>query len=136
MKKRQVVVRRSDGLRRSTSNTSSSAIRVVRYGECQKNHAASIGGYAVDGCREFMASGEEGTEDALNCAACGCHRNFHQRELDIAEVAWRSLFALKIDSAKDSDRGHKLVFIPEFDRPFFYSIVDHGKLLLEDLCFP
>ncbi|KAK4794855.1 hypothetical protein SAY86_012849 [Trapa natans] len=165
MKKRQVVVRRSDGLRRSTSNTSSSAIRVVRYGECQKNHAASIGGYAVDGCREFMASGEEGTEDALNCAACGCHRNFHQRELDIAEVAllsapqWnhtvflsmlnlldhivsamdftgRSLFALKIDSAKDSDRGHKLVFIPEFDRPFFYSIVDHGKLILEDLCFP
>ncbi|OWM90414.1 mini zinc finger protein 1-like [Punica granatum] len=86
MKKRQVVVRRSDGSTRSMSNTSSSAIRAIRYGECQKNHAASLGGYAVDGCREFMASGEEGTADALNCAACGCHRNFHRREVETAEV--------------------------------------------------
>lgn len=54
--------------------------RVVRYGECQKNHAASIGGHAVDGCREFMAgAGEEGTSGALTCAACGCHRSFHRR---------------------------------------------------------
>jgi len=51
---------------------------VINYGECQKNHAASIGGYAVDGCREFMADGEEGTSAALQCAACGCHRNFHR----------------------------------------------------------
>ncbi|KAF4376686.1 hypothetical protein F8388_025557 [Cannabis sativa] len=54
----------------------------VRYGECQKNHAAGVGGYAVDGCREFMASGVEGTTAALTCAACGCHRNFHRREPD------------------------------------------------------
>ncbi|KAG0467439.1 hypothetical protein HPP92_018406 [Vanilla planifolia] len=53
----------------------------VRYGECRKNHAAGIGGYAVDGCREFMASGEEGTPAALRCAACACHRSFHKREL-------------------------------------------------------
>ncbi|PKA50526.1 ZF-HD homeobox protein [Apostasia shenzhenica] len=56
--------------------------RVVRYTECRKNHAARIGGYAVDGCREFMASGEEGTTAALLCAACSCHRNFHKREVD------------------------------------------------------
>jgi len=54
----------------------------VRYGECQKNHAASIGGYAVDGCGEFMASGEEGTAAALKCAACNCHRSFHRREIE------------------------------------------------------
>jgi ZF-HD homeobox protein with Cys/His-rich dimerization domain len=71
MRKRQVVVRRSEDTQRS----------VVKYGECQKNHAANVGGYAVDGCREFMASSEEGTNGALTCAACGCHRNFHKREL-------------------------------------------------------
>ncbi|RZC83324.1 hypothetical protein C5167_046113 [Papaver somniferum] len=53
---------------------------IVKYRECRKNHAANIGGYAVDGCREFMASGEEGTSASLKCAACNCHRNFHRRE--------------------------------------------------------
>ncbi|RZR89862.1 hypothetical protein BHM03_00017678 [Ensete ventricosum] len=51
-----------------------------KYRECLKNHAVGMGGYAVDGCGEFMAAGEEGTLDALRCAACGCHRNFHRRE--------------------------------------------------------
>ncbi|KAE9449281.1 hypothetical protein C3L33_18822, partial [Rhododendron williamsianum] len=41
-----------------------------------------MGGYAIDGCREFIASGEEGTAGALACAACGCHRNFHRREAE------------------------------------------------------
>ncbi|KAM0923954.1 hypothetical protein ACQ4PT_005192 [Festuca glaucescens] len=53
--------------------------RGVLYGECRRNHAARMGGYAVDGCREFLAEGEEGTNGALRCAACGCHRNFHHR---------------------------------------------------------
>lgn len=52
----------------------------VRYRECQKNHAASMGGHAVDGCGEFFPSGKEGTLEALKCAACSCHRNFHRRE--------------------------------------------------------
>ncbi|KDP27146.1 hypothetical protein JCGZ_19845 [Jatropha curcas] len=81
MRKRQVVVRRTEEPSRSSS-TSSFTIRSVKYGECQKNHAANVGGYAVDGCREFMASGEEGTSLALTCAACGCHRNFHRREVE------------------------------------------------------
>uniref|UniRef100_A0A0E0AVT2 ZF-HD dimerization-type domain-containing protein n=1 Tax=Oryza glumipatula TaxID=40148 RepID=A0A0E0AVT2_9ORYZ len=51
----------------------------VRYGECRRNHAARMGGHAVDGCREFLAEGEEGTGGALRCAACGCHRSFHRR---------------------------------------------------------
>ncbi|KAK7317259.1 hypothetical protein RJT34_01330 [Clitoria ternatea] len=78
MKKRQVV------LKREVANTTSSVIRNVRYGECQKNHAANIGGYAVDGCREFMASSTG--EGALICAACGCHRNFHRREVQTEVV--------------------------------------------------
>ncbi|KAF8695279.1 hypothetical protein HU200_037498 [Digitaria exilis] len=59
----------------------------VHYGECRRNHAASTGGYAIDGCREFIAEGEEGTGGALKCAACGCHRSFHRR-VQVYEVAW------------------------------------------------
>ncbi|KAL6973392.1 mitotic fidelity of chromosome transmission-related protein [Sarracenia purpurea var. burkii] len=81
MKKHQVVVRRNG----SNRTASASAVRTVRYAECQKNHAANIGGYALDGCTEFIAAGEEGTVGALTCAACGCHRNFHRREV-VTEV--------------------------------------------------
>ncbi|CAL5399037.1 unnamed protein product [Camellia sinensis] len=49
----------------------------VIYKECLKNHAATLGGYAVDGCGEFMPSPTDPT--SLKCAACGCHRNFHRR---------------------------------------------------------
>ncbi|XAR50051.1 hypothetical protein NMG60_11004274 [Bertholletia excelsa] len=48
----------------------------TRYGYCGKNHAVCLGKYSsTDGCLEFMAG--EG-EAALTCAACGCHRNFHE----------------------------------------------------------
>ncbi|KAL2242010.1 zinc-finger homeodomain protein 5-like [Sesamum indicum] len=50
------------------------------YRECLKNHAANIGGNVTDGCGEFMPSGDEGTLEALKCAACNCHRNFHRKE--------------------------------------------------------
>ncbi|GAA0139000.1 hypothetical protein LIER_00633 [Lithospermum erythrorhizon] len=53
----------------------------VRYRECLKNHAASMGGNATDGCGEFMPSGEEGSLEALICSACNCHRNFHRKEI-------------------------------------------------------
>lgn len=69
---------------RSAANTatSSSTSTWVRYRDCLKNHAASMGGHVVDGCGEFMPSGEEGTPEALRCAACDCHRNFHRKESD------------------------------------------------------
>ncbi|GMH17345.1 hypothetical protein Nepgr_019186 [Nepenthes gracilis] len=54
-----------------------SSAKKVRYAECMRNHAASIGGHANDGCGEFMG----GATVALICAACGCHRNFHRREV-------------------------------------------------------
>ncbi|KAJ6715582.1 ZINC-FINGER HOMEODOMAIN PROTEIN 4-LIKE [Salix viminalis] len=56
--------------------------KMVRYRECLKNHAASMGGTATDGCGEFMPSGEEGSIEALTCSACNCHRNFHRKEIE------------------------------------------------------
>ncbi|XP_039056940.1 zinc-finger homeodomain protein 6-like [Hibiscus syriacus] len=49
---------------------------LIRYRECLKNHAANMGCYVVDGC------GKDGTGEALKCAACECHRNFHRKETD------------------------------------------------------
>ncbi|XP_074294495.1 zinc-finger homeodomain protein 2-like [Silene latifolia] len=63
----------------NSSNKKHSAV-VPRYRECLKNHAVNIGGHAVDGCGEFMPAGPDGTIDALKCAACNCHRNFHRKE--------------------------------------------------------
>ncbi|GAU40376.1 hypothetical protein TSUD_265200 [Trifolium subterraneum] len=49
--------------------------------ECRKNHASSIGGYALDGCCEFFSDGLEGTIEFFRCDACKCHRNFHRKEI-------------------------------------------------------
>ncbi|KAL1216010.1 Zinc-finger homeodomain protein 6 [Cardamine amara subsp. amara] len=71
--------------------------RKVRYKECQRNHAASTGGHVVDGCGEFMSSGEEGTAESLLCAACDCHRSFHRKEID-------GLFVVNFNSFSHSQR--------------------------------
>ncbi|XP_039004130.1 zinc-finger homeodomain protein 11-like isoform X2 [Hibiscus syriacus] len=51
---------------------------VVSYKECLKNHAASLGGHALDGCGEFLPTQTDPA--SFKCAACGCHRNFHRRD--------------------------------------------------------
>ncbi|XP_023002518.1 zinc-finger homeodomain protein 2-like [Cucurbita maxima] len=71
----------------------------IRYRECLKNHAIGIGGHAVDGCGEFMPAGEEGSIDALKCAACNCHRSFHRKETD-------------------SDQGHYYYYQQQQQQPF------------------
>ncbi|RRT62658.1 hypothetical protein B296_00020962 [Ensete ventricosum] len=48
----------------------------LRYRECLRNHAASLGGHILDGCCEFMRC----SDDSLRCAACGCHRSFHRKD--------------------------------------------------------
>ncbi|OIW04756.1 hypothetical protein TanjilG_08639 [Lupinus angustifolius] len=55
---------------------------LISYNECLKNHAANIGGHALDGCGEFMPSSSSNPSEprSLTCAACGCHRNFHRRD--------------------------------------------------------
>lgn len=60
-------------------NHEEKGLKVEFYKHCRKNHAANIGKYAVDGCCEFMPGGEAGSDSALLCAACGCHRNFHDK---------------------------------------------------------
>ncbi|KAL2555345.1 Zinc-finger homeodomain protein 2 [Forsythia ovata] len=47
------------------------------YKECLRNHAASLGSYATDGCGEFTL--DDTSSGGLHCAACGCHRNFHRK---------------------------------------------------------
>lgn len=66
----------------NNGNTVTGGGSKVRYRECLKNHAVGIGGHALDGCGEFLPAGTEGTLDALKCAACNCHRNFHRKETD------------------------------------------------------
>ncbi|XP_045831468.1 zinc-finger homeodomain protein 2-like [Trifolium pratense] len=61
------------------------------YKECLKNHASSIGGYALDGCCEFLPAGIKGTSEFFRCAACGCHKNFH-RKVTIAREPTHFLF--------------------------------------------
>ncbi|KAL7157339.1 hypothetical protein ABFS83_02G071500 [Erythranthe nasuta] len=54
---------------------------LVMYKKCMHNHAASRGGFLLDGCSLFEApSGTTtGSHEAMFCAVCGCHRNYHQR---------------------------------------------------------
>ncbi|XP_048603643.1 zinc-finger homeodomain protein 5-like isoform X3 [Brassica napus] len=88
MRSHEMIERRSDDNgnndhhQSKSSSISAAAKTTVRYRECLKNHAANVGGSVQDGCGEFMPSGEEGTLEALRCAACDCHRNFHRKEVD------------------------------------------------------
>ncbi|KFK25766.1 hypothetical protein AALP_AA8G156900 [Arabis alpina] len=74
----------SNGKRCNHHNHKPASEAVATYKECLKNHAAGIGGHALDGCGEFMPSPSFNSNDptSLTCAACGCHRNFHRREED------------------------------------------------------
>ncbi|XP_039065813.1 zinc-finger homeodomain protein 14-like [Hibiscus syriacus] len=46
------------------------------YRDCQRNHACSLGGYAIDGCTEFI---QGNTISSTQIEACGCHRNYHRK---------------------------------------------------------
>ncbi|KAI5002660.1 hypothetical protein ZWY2020_027310 [Hordeum vulgare] len=54
---------------------------IVRYRECQRNLLAGNGRHVVDGCQGFMASIGVDEATMFLCAACGCHRSFHRREV-------------------------------------------------------
>ncbi|MCO5602835.1 hypothetical protein L7F22_056974 [Adiantum nelumboides] len=67
----------------------------VKHRECLKNLGANICRHAFDGCGEFMPNREEGRLEALKCGACGCHLNFHRREVEVSDLtaaAWRVLW--------------------------------------------
>ncbi|GJY15800.1 mini zinc finger protein 2-like protein [Tanacetum coccineum] len=84
MVRKKVVLR--TGVPLNSTNSSNNVRIHVSFGECQRNIALHIGGYALDGCREFMASEAEGTDGALICAACGCHQSFHRRIVESEAV--------------------------------------------------
>ncbi|XP_022137470.1 zinc-finger homeodomain protein 10-like [Momordica charantia] len=68
------------------------------YRECLRNHAASLGSYATDGCGEFTLDDASSPPNHLHCAACGCHRNFHRKlTYIVAPRASASDDALNID---------------------------------------
>lgn len=67
-------------------NTPPIVIVNEKYGECKKNFLVKSGGYLTDGCMEFMASRAGGTNAAMTCDACGCHRNFHKQEWYFVEA--------------------------------------------------
>ncbi|KEH26786.1 putative transcription factor ZF-HD family [Medicago truncatula] len=61
-------------------SSSSSHSQNYIYRECLRNHAASLGSYATDGCGEFtIDDSSPSAVNSLQCAACGCHRNFHRK---------------------------------------------------------
>ncbi|KAI4389055.1 hypothetical protein MLD38_001319 [Melastoma candidum] len=74
----------SNGVLKRHNGLGHSPVVASAYKECLRNHAASLGGHALDGCLEFMPSPTSTASDptSLRCAACGCHRNFHRREPD------------------------------------------------------
>ncbi|MBA0759959.1 hypothetical protein Gotri_022767 [Gossypium trilobum] len=47
------------------------------YRDCQRNHACCLGGYAIDGCTQFIPFNNSKT----HCKACGCPRNYHRKVL-------------------------------------------------------
>ncbi|XVE67435.1 hypothetical protein DITRI_Ditri08aG0160700 [Diplodiscus trichospermus] len=54
------------------------------YMECRRNFVASIGGYMIDGCREFVkrpGGRQDDDKQSFLCATCGCHRSFHRKVL-------------------------------------------------------
>ncbi|KAL0533421.1 hypothetical protein IC582_030260 [Cucumis melo] len=75
-------------LHHHNNNNNNNNKKHIKYKECLKNHAASMGGNATDGCGEFMPSGEEGSIEALTCSACNCHRNFHRKEIEGEPYDW------------------------------------------------
>lgn len=74
----------SNGVLKRHRQQAAGVVEVVTYRECLKNHAASLGRHALDGCGEFTPSPSANAADptSLKCAACGCHRNFHRRDPD------------------------------------------------------
>ncbi|KAL0441834.1 UNVERIFIED_CONTAM: Zinc-finger homeodomain protein 11 [Sesamum radiatum] len=74
------------------------------YRECLRNHAASLGSYATDGCGEFTLD-DTVPGGGLNCAACGCHRNFHRKV--IRSQAHEAAADIIIDYASGGSGGSK-----------------------------
>ncbi|KAK3224644.1 hypothetical protein Dsin_004509 [Dipteronia sinensis] len=81
-----------------------------KYRECLRNHAASLGSYATDGCGEFTR--DDTSPASLQCAACGCHRNFH-RKVTYSSSSVRRPLAV-VESPEAAEMGEKKRFRTKF----------------------
>ncbi|XP_028793313.1 zinc-finger homeodomain protein 4-like [Neltuma alba] len=112
---------------------------IISYKECLKNHAASIGGNATDGCGEFMAAGEEGTPESLKCSACKCHRNFHRKHFESEDSDDDTPSSPYYDSRRHHHHHHhhllnlpsQMMMLPNNDD---HDQVEMKPLLTHDLC--
>ncbi|KAJ1394795.1 ZF-HD homeobox protein, Cys/His-rich dimerization domain [Sesbania bispinosa] len=69
----------------------------VLYKECRHNPVAKLGRVSHDGCPEFL---QDTANDAMLCAACGCHRSFHRKQIvykpiDIPQIADNNMTATR-----------------------------------------
>ncbi|KAG6438007.1 hypothetical protein SASPL_102940 [Salvia splendens] len=104
----------------------------LSYRECLKNHAANVGGNVTDGCGEFMPSGGDGTLEALKCAACSCHRNFHRKDPSAAIVQPLQLPAPPVKMAFEESSSEELNFNEVAPRKRFrtkFTAEQKGRML-------
>ncbi|KAJ4968017.1 hypothetical protein NE237_014718 [Protea cynaroides] len=109
----------------------------IKYEECIRNYAPSIGEHIKDGCLEFMPTGEGSNREALTCGVCGCHRNFHKKELPIPSLLHPPQPVLLYNAKqneqmfKTSERGeHQTNVVVKGKRlKFKFTQVQKGKML-------
>lgn len=75
--------RNQEAPRRSQQGSLVSRITTVRFLECQKNQAIETGEHVLDGCQEFLMYRDAKGVATLICAACGCQREFHRKDVKI-----------------------------------------------------
>ncbi|KAG8368821.1 hypothetical protein BUALT_Bualt15G0086600 [Buddleja alternifolia] len=75
------------------SINSASVQMVVMYKECLHDHAAQTMDHFLDCCGLFEASSPNGILEAMSCAACHCHRNFHRR---VEETSGRKVMEMRV----------------------------------------
>ncbi|KAK4492733.1 hypothetical protein RD792_000052 [Penstemon davidsonii] len=80
----------------------------VTYKECLHKPAAKAMRHVFDGCGQFLASGPDGTQDALLCVVCHCHRNFHRRvEMELPRTYNPESYLLKDTEFTPSPLSHQ-----------------------------
>ncbi|KAL2461909.1 Zinc-finger homeodomain protein 6 [Abeliophyllum distichum] len=84
------------------------------YRECLRNHAATLGSYATDGCGEFTL--DDTSPGGLRCGACGCHRNFHRKITYGASYSSRGVGLGTVAEMIEYGGGGQLVQSPESER--------------------
>lgn len=116
-----------------TTSTAIITASSIRYRECLKNHAANMGNHVIDGCGEFMPSGEDGTPEGLKCAACDCHRNFHRKEIDgdsqsQSQYAAHSLYPYNYPSRNNSTQRNHHHQQQQQPPPPFHHLQQHHRI--------